>query len=267
MRKAAPGLAHVSAERIGGGIKADGQGELSKLLLGPAPERALLLARDTGVLTEMIPEFGPAIGYSLGSERQPLPLEEHIFAVVQRSADAGDPLEVRLACLLHDLAKPETDASPARDHARAGAAIADRILRRLRYPTRVRHRVVQIIGSHGFRLDGEVDARAARRFLAAHGDELADDLLRHKAADLAAKRVPEQELEWLAEFRATVLRESSQPHRIRDLAIDGDDLKQIGFVEGPELGGLLRALLADVVDDPKRNDPAWLLERASRELP
>ena len=31
------GLAHVSAERIGGGIKADGLGELSKLLLGREP--------------------------------------------------------------------------------------------------------------------------------------------------------------------------------------------------------------------------------------
>jgi tRNA nucleotidyltransferase/poly(A) polymerase len=267
MRETAPGLAHVSAERIGGGIKADGQGELSKLLLGRTPERALLLARDTGVLTQMIPEFGPAIGYSLESERQPLPLEEHVFAVVQRSADAGDPLEVRLACLLHDLAKPATDAAPDVDHAHAGALVADRILRRLRYPTRVRHRVVHIVDGHGFRLDGDVDARAARRFLADYGDVLADDLLRHKAADLAVKRVPERELVSLAEFRETVQRERSQPHRIGDLAIDGDDLKEIGFVEGRDLGRILKTLLADVVDDPARNDPAWLLERAARELP
>jgi len=267
MRESTAGLAHVSAERIGGGIKADGMGELSKLLLGGSPAEALILARDTGVLTQMIPEFGPAIGYALDSERQPLPLEEHIFAVVQSSADAGDPLEVRLACLLHDLAKPETDALPGVDHARAGGVLADRVLRRLRYPTRVRHRVVRIVESHGFQLDGEVDPRAARRFLAEHGDELANDLIRHKAADLSVKSVPEQELRWLEEFREKVRGESSQPHRIGDLAIDGDDLKGIGFSEGPELGRLLKALLADVVDDPERNDPAWLLERAARELP
>jgi tRNA nucleotidyltransferase/poly(A) polymerase len=267
MHDGAPGLAHVSAERIGGGIKADGMGELSKLLLGKRPAEALRLARDTGVLTQMIPEFGPAIGFALESDRQPLPLEEHIFAVVQRSTDAGDPLEVRLACLLHDLAKPETDSKPEVDHARAGAAIADRVLRRLRYPTRVRQRVVRVVEDHGFSLDGEVDARAARRFLARHGDELADDLIRHKAADLSVKSIPEEELRRLDEFRATVQRERSQPHRIGDLAIDGDDLKEIGFVEGPELGRLLHELLADVVDEPERNDPAWLLERAARELP
>ncbi len=144
MQAAAPGLAHVSAERIGGGIKADGQGELSKLLLGREPGRALLLARDTGVLTRIIPEFSPTLGYSLGSDRQPLPLEEHIFAVVQNAADRDATLEVRLACLLHDLAKP-TIAGDGGSHTAAGARLADRILRRLRYPTSVRHHVVRIV--------------------------------------------------------------------------------------------------------------------------
>ncbi len=106
MEAGAPGLAHVSAERIGGGIKADGMGELSKLLLGREPQRALLLARDTGVLIRLLPEFAPAIGYALGSERQPLPLDEHVFAVVQNAADAGASLAVRLAALFHDLGKP-----------------------------------------------------------------------------------------------------------------------------------------------------------------
>ena len=263
MHEAAPGLAHVSAERIGGGIKADGQGELSKLLLGRAPERALRLARDTGVLVRVIPEFESAIGYPLGTERQPLPLEEHMFAVVQRAADADDPLEVRLACLLHDLGKPAADATPELDHARAGAAVADRVLRRLRYPTRVRQHVVRIVAAHGFHLDGALEPRDARRFLADHGDELALDLIEHKAADLAAKRVAPGELDQLARLRELIEQERSQPHRLGDLAVDGDDLKAIGLQEGPELGRILRTLLDEVVDDPARNEPAWLLDRGA----
>jgi tRNA nucleotidyltransferase (CCA-adding enzyme) len=267
MRAGAGGLAHVSAERIGGGIKADGQGELSKLLLGREPARALLLARDTGVLTQVIPEFAPSIGYRLGTDRQPLPLEEHSFAVAQNAADAGASLEVRLACLLHDLGKPAADAAPGDgDHARESARIADRVLLRLRYPTRVRHHVVHIVAAHGFPVDDGWDARDARRFLAEHGDTLAADLIAHKAADLAAKRVEPVELAGIERLRQLVEEESTQPHRITDLAVSGDDLKRIGFVEGPELGRLLKALLDDVVDDPDRNDPAWLLERAAREL-
>jgi tRNA nucleotidyltransferase (CCA-adding enzyme) len=268
MRKAAPTLRHVSAERIGGGVKADGQGELSKLLLGRSPERALLLARDTGVLGEVIPEFRAVIGYHLASERQPLPLEEHIFAVVQAAADAGARLEVRLACLLHDLGKPPADAAAdgEEDHAGIGARIADRVLGRLRYPTRVCQHVRAIVSAHSFDVDGEIDARRARRFLAQHGDRLALDLLQHKAADLTAKNVGRDEVAALQRFTALVHEEQRQPHRLADLAVSGDDLKKIGYSEGPELGRVLRALLDDVVDEPGRNEPAWLLERAAREL-
>ncbi len=266
MRAGAPGLAHVSAERIGGGIAADGQGELSKLLLGREPGRALLLARDTGVLTRIIPEFAPALGYQLRSDRQPLPLEEHIFAVVQHAADRGARLEVRLACLLHDLGKPGTDGVGA-SHSASGAQLADRILRRLRYPTRVRHHVVRIVAGHGFLLDDPIDGLVARRFLAEHGDALALDLISHKAADLGAKRVPEHELEALESLRQLVLQERSQPHRIVDLDLTGDDLLAIGFTEGPDLGRALQKLLDLVVEDPTRNNRTWLLERAAQELP
>ena len=196
MHAGAPGLSHVSAERIGGGINADGQGELSKLLLGREPGRALRLARDTGVLTQIIPEFAPALAYKLESDRQPLPLDEHIFSVVQNAADGGATLEVRLASLLHDLAKPSTDDTGT-SHAAAGVLLADRILRRLRYPTKVRHHVVRIVAGHSFSLDGPIDGLLARRFLAAHGEELALELISLKAADLDAKRVSPQELDAL----------------------------------------------------------------------
>jgi tRNA nucleotidyltransferase (CCA-adding enzyme) len=53
MHEEAESVSLVSGERIGGGLAADGMGELSKLLLGPEPERALRLARDTGVLRRL----------------------------------------------------------------------------------------------------------------------------------------------------------------------------------------------------------------------
>ena len=213
----------------------------------------------------MIPEFAPAIGFSLGSDRQPLPLDEHLFAVAQLAADHGNSLEVRLAGLLHDLGKP-LDEEGEDDHTYRGAALADEILERLRYPTRVRHHIVWIVAHHGFKLDHAPDARDARRFLAEHGDELAQDLIDHKAADLGAKRVAAAELEFVAELRVLVAAERSQPHRLADLAVTGDDLRSIGFAEGPGLGRVLNELLADVVDDPGRNEREWLLERAAREL-
>jgi putative nucleotidyltransferase with HDIG domain len=265
MRLEAGGLRHVSAERIGGGAKADGLGELSLLLLGRDPRRALLLARDTGVLEVVLPEFRDAIGFQLGTPRQPVPLEEHVFAVVQAAAEAGASLAVRLASLLHDLGKPEARRTGAA-HAQVSAEITRQVMLRLRYPVHLRRRVVAIVAGHAYQPDRLLSPVEARRFLARHGRELAAELLDHKDADLRTKALPPGELEAHERFRALVEAELDSPTTLKELAVDGKDLIGIGYREGPELGRVLHALLADVVDDPRLNERATLLDRARAEL-
>ena len=280
MREEADSVRLVSGERIGGGLASDGMGELSKLLLGPHPATALRIARDTGVLVAVLPEFGPAIGFDQESRYHDLTVDEHTFAVVQAAADSSAPLRVRLAALLHDVGKPlvawrgsdgrlhyyrKPDIAP-RGHATVAAELADDALRRLRYPNDLRRRVVSIIRGHMFDI-GRGDALRARRFLWRHGDDLADDLLDHKEADLRGKAAdpsdqPVQQLERLAAFRRVVDEQRSSPHRLRDLAIDGDDLLALGYEPGPKVGHILAVLLEAVIDDPALNDRAKLLERA-----
>jgi tRNA nucleotidyltransferase (CCA-adding enzyme) len=265
MRAEAGGLAHVSGERIGGGLAADGRGELSKLLLGRDPVTALRLGRDTGVLLAALPELAPTVGFDTGSPRQPLPLDEHVFAVVGAAADADAPLEVRLAALLHDVAKPSTDPA-GDDHAAEGARITARALDRLRYPTAFRRRVCAIVAAHAFPTDpwDEPDdgGRATRRFLARHGAALAHDLVLHKRADLAAKRITGRERAALERLAAELESQAEAPHAIRDLAVSGDDLLAAGVPQGPAVGDVLRALLERVVDDPALNQREALLALA-----
>ena len=257
MRDEADSVRLVSGERIGGGLHADGLGELSKLLLGAQPARALRLARDTGVLTALLPELEPTIGFVQESKRQHLPLDEHIFEVVQAAADADASLAVRLGALLHDAGKPGADG----DHAERSARLADQALGRLRYPVRLRTYVTRLVRAHAFPL-GEVDERFARRFLREHGDELAFDLVAHKEADLRGKRVPQAELDAAARLRRLLEQERVHPHRLEDLAVDGSDLLQIGYSEGPDLGQALESLLDAVVENPELNTRETLLDRA-----
>ncbi|HSC90445.1 MAG TPA: HD domain-containing protein [Gaiellaceae bacterium] len=279
MREWAPQVAIVSAERIGGGLAADGMGELSKLLLGAHPARALRLGRETGVLTVVLPEYEAAIGFDQGSRWHELPLDEHHFEAVQAAADAGAPLAVRLALLLHDLAKPESAwvgddgrphyyANPAlgkRSHEELGAELADRVLGRLRYPTSLRRQVRRLVRLHMFFPPRMPDEVRARRFLAKHGDELALDLLAHKDADVRSKGTSaEEDLERLDAFRRLVLAAREQPHRLSDLAVGGDDLIALGYRPGPALGRTLERLLHEVVGDPSLNRREWLLAEARR---
>jgi tRNA nucleotidyltransferase/poly(A) polymerase len=285
MREEAPAVKLVSGERIGGGLAADGMGELSKLLLGGEPARALRLARDTGVLVELLPEFGPAIGFDQESRYHDLTVDEHTFAVVQAAADNGFSLAVRLAALLHDLGKPRVGwrgrdgrlhyyAKPgfaAHGHDQVGAELAAQALLRLRYPNGLRQRVARIVRRHMFQ-PGKGDARRARRFLRRNGDELAFELIDHKHADLLGKRgtegepPPLDEIEALLRFRKVVEQERSSAHRLRDLAIDGNDLIALGFRPGPRLGRVLHELLDAVVDEPSLNTHDQLLARAKERL-
>ena len=276
MRAEAASVALVSGERVGGGLAADGMGELSKLLMGAHPAKALRLARDTGVLVHLLPEFEQAIGFDQESRYHDLTVDEHTFEVVQAAADAGAPLRVRLAALFHDLGKPHvawrgTDdrlhyyAKPGfskKSHEQVSAELADEALQRLRYPTDLRTRVVRIVRAH--MVDpGKADELRARRLLQRYGVALTFDLLDHKEADLAGKHENEQDVERLRSFRKVVERERASAHRVRDLAIDGDDLLALGYARGPAIGRALHTMLDEVVHDPGLNTREHLLERAA----
>jgi tRNA nucleotidyltransferase (CCA-adding enzyme) len=282
MRDEAASVALVSGERIGGGLAADGMGELSKLLLGVQPAKALRIARDTGVLVALLPEFERSIGFDQESRYHDLSVDEHSFAVVQAAADAGAPLHVRLAALFHDLGKPYVAwrgpdgrlhyyAKPgqsSRAHEQVGAELAAAALSRLRYPNELCKQVTRIVRAHMFD-PGRADPLRARRMLARYGADMSFDLLRHKEADLRGKRrsgtAPPRELDKLEQFRTVVEQQLESPHRLRDLAIGGDDLVAAGYRPGPAIGKTLRVLLDEVVRDPALNTKAALLERA-REL-
>jgi len=153
-----------------------------------------------------------------------------------------------------------------RGHAAVAAELAEEALRRLRYPNDLRRRVVSIVRGHMFDI-GRGDALRARRFLWRYGDDLAADLLDHKEADLRGKagdpsEVPVQQLERLAAFRLVVDEQRSSPHRLRDLAVDGDDLLALGYKPGPKVGLTLGALLEAVINEPALNVREKLLERA-----
>ena len=286
MREEAPAVKLVSGERIGGGLSADGMGELSKLLLGAEPARALRLARDTGVLVELLPEFGPAIGFDQESRYHDLTVDEHTFAVVQAAADKGFSLrraargalprprqaDRRLARarrappLLREARLRRPRARPGRRRPRVGGAAPAPVSERApeaRRPDRAPPHVPAGKGRRppGAALPASQRRRARVRPHRPQAGRPARQARQRRRAAAASRRSSGS-----PRFREVVEQELSSPHRLRDLAIDGNDLIELGFRPGPQLGHILHDLLDAVVDEPALNTRDELLARAKERL-
>jgi tRNA nucleotidyltransferase (CCA-adding enzyme) len=266
-------LAHlvgtVAPERI--------QWELRGLLESPFPDgilTALRLLRDTGLLTVILPEFAPCIGYDQRNPHHHLTLEEHIFQAVMHGAENNASSLARLALLLHDLGKPATQEIDERGvahyihHEARGAEVARGILERLRFSSEWTHSVVALVANH-MRPPRDASSRALRRFKRDLGALWRDALEVRLADRLAHVLHGEQPLEDFKRLSAELeaLPVALEGFEERDLALSGGELMQLlDLPPGPMVGQWKRRAAQAVVDGELENDPAAILAwvRAAR---
>ena len=145
----------------------------------------------------------------------------------------------------------------------AGAALA-----RLRYPTELRKRVVRIVRAHMFD-PGKGDALRARQAAGAVRRRPRVRPARPQGGRPARQGRPTRgrtSSTGSRAFASCVEQSRASPHRLRDLAVCGDDLIALGYTPGPAIGRTLQALLHEVVRDPSLNTREQLLERAQELL-
>jgi len=61
--------------------------------------------------------------------------------------------------------------------------------------------------------------------------------------------------------KLVVERAARDPLTLKDLVVHGEDLITAGVRPGPDIGDMLQRLLADVLEDPRRNTRDHLLAR------
>ncbi|MEY2678715.1 MAG: hypothetical protein RLZ00_1407, partial [Pseudomonadota bacterium] len=85
--------------------------ELSRGLMGTKPSRMLQVLRDCGALQRLLPEVDKLYGVPQRAEYHPeIDTGIHLEMVLDASARMNAPLDVRFACLCHDLGKGATPA-------------------------------------------------------------------------------------------------------------------------------------------------------------
>ena len=248
-------LRGISAERI--------YSELCGILLGY--HAGEIICRYASVLSVVIPELDEIIGFEQLSKYHCYDVLEHTCRAIDNSVP---DLTVRLALLMHDIAKPRT-CQRGEDgydhyigHPEMSAQMADSIMRRLKSDTRTRERVVRLIEMHDCSI--VPDVRRAKRLLRKISYEEAMLLMEVKIGDRLAHAEAYRNTDEIVAMRELLSEINFQSPclTVGDLAISGGDLIAMGMKPGRSMGRLLNDLLEMVISDDMPNENASLLSQA-----
>lgn len=226
------------------------------------------LLRFAPVLTQVIPELSPMVGFQQHSPHHAYDIYTHTAHV---TANVSKDLALRWAALLHDMGKVPTFALDEngrghfKGHAQESAKMAEEILLRLKAPTDLRKRVVFLIDKHMVLLTD--DRKTLRRQLSRWGAEALSQLIALQKADFCSKGITGVHMDFAAiEQALSDLLVENACLQIKDLAVNGNDLLALGY-SGKQIGTILNALLQQVLDESLPNEKQALLEAATEESP
>jgi tRNA nucleotidyltransferase (CCA-adding enzyme) len=257
IKKNAHWLKMISKERI--------RDELIKIILSDQPDKGILLLKDAGLLKFVIPELEKGIGMSQN--------RHHIYTIFQHSVLSlkycpSKKLEVRLAALFHDIAKPETKSGEGPDatfynHDIVGAKYVWRIMNRLKFPRKIIEKTSLLVRYHMFYYNvDEVSESGVRRLVRKAGLENMKDLIDLRISDRLGSGVPKAKPYKLRHLEYLIQKISKDPISVKMLKVHGEDvMKILKIPPGPKIGAVLNALLAEVLENPKLNKKEILEKR------
>jgi len=251
----------ISKERV--------KDELLKILASPNPYDGMLLFKNSLLMQEILPEMEKTFGVE-----QKSPGRHHIYDVGTHSmlslkyvAEKNKNPIVRLATLIHDIAKPitfkklETGTITFYNHEILGAIIAKRIADRLRFSNKEKDKFYRLVRWHQFSVDEHQTDSALRRFIRRVGLENLADILDLRTGDRLGGGA--RETSWrLEEFKKRLIEVQKQPFTVHDLKIKGNDVMEIMEIPpGPKVGEILQKLFDEVVEKKMDNERSDLLKR------
>ncbi|EKE15655.1 MAG: hypothetical protein ACD_11C00116G0042 [uncultured bacterium] len=252
-------MRHISQERI--------KDEFAKIILSDNPAEGVEMLHNTGLLQYVVPELEKGVG--VGQNRH------HIHTIYKHNLLAlkfcpSKKLEVRLASLFHDIAKPQTkrgegEFSTFYNHDHVGARVAKNILQRLKFSNEIVNKAVLLIDNHMFYYNPEeVGEASVRRLIKKVGLENIKDLIDVRIADRLGSGTPKAKPYKLRHLEYLIDKVSTDAVSVKMLKINGNDLmKDLKLKPGPKIGAILDVLLAEVIEDAEKNNKEYLLKRAT----
>lgn len=230
--------------------------------------RSLELYHRAGVLASLYPELDAVTG-------EPPDQRGALWDRTLRAVDAvpaSRPL-LRVATLLHAVGMPPARTRDLRGgwrytgHEVLGATRARQIMERLKASNADIEWVGRLVRHQPELFPPDAPDPVVRRWLRHVGPDLVPDLFRVRFALYRAEH-PAGRPDDLLQRWATVRRVLRQRPALAtgDLAIGGDDLKELGLEPGPRFGEILESLLDRVIGDPDLNNRDALIRLVRDEM-
>lgn len=234
--------------------------EISKMLCGK--NIRAVLSEYSDILAVVIPEIKEMKGFEQHNFHHIYDVLKHT-AVVVESAPALP--HMRFAALLHDCGKPHCfsldndGVGHFYSHASISAGKAEEALIRLKCDNKTKEKVVKLIKLHDTPI--EENEIVIKKKLSKYGEDLFFDLISLKRADtlgLAPEfHCRDAHFDTLEAIAKKVL--SEKPcFSLKDLAVNGNDLAELGF-KGREIGEKLKLLLNAVMENKVENNKEDLI--------
>ena len=259
-------LSHVSRERI--------RDEFVKILNSNQPMNAFVLAERLGILEFISPALVRSVGIGQ-NQAHSYDVFEHLMRAAQHAADKNFSLEVRLACLFHDVSKTETrrHSDEKNDwsfhgHEVVGSRETKKILEELHFPRETIEKVVKLVRWHMFFSDpDQITLSAVRRMVKNVGEDNIWDLLNVRICDRIGTGRPKEQPFRFRKYKAMVEQALRDPISVSMLKTGGEHIME-KFHEkpGPRIGSVLNALLEEILDNPDLNTEEYLDNRTEKLL-
>ena len=246
-------LKDVAVERI--------RDELSKLMVTPRAD--FYIKKYFDIMIEIIPELALMEGFEQSDPHHLYDVLEHTLVSIKC---IETNLELRLAMLFHDIAKPftfhkdENGLGTFKNHAIKGSEMTREILNRLRFNKKTIQKVTKLIEYHDYNVPE--DPQRIKQFLSKFGTEDIDDLFKVKKANYYAKNPAYvSDLSKINEDYERLKGSTRKSSFIKknELKINGKDLLNLG-VSQESLGPVLDVVYNDVLAGKVKNNREKLID-------
>lgn len=241
--------------------------ELFKVIMSPNAAKGIILLEELGLLQYVLPELREGLGVDQ-NKHHVYTIFEHNIRSLDYAAKQNYSFEVRMASLLHDVGKTRAKEGVGQEstfyqHEYISAKMAVRMLDRLRFSKEAVEKIAHLVRRHMFYYSvGEISDAGVRRFLVRVGPENIDDLLKVHEADRIGSGVKKAVPYKVRHLLFMIEKVKHDPLSPKMLNVHGDDIMRVlNIPPGPRVGWILNALLEEVLDDPKKNEKAYLAKR------